>query len=81
MTDLENTICYPEESLRDTVCPITDIKIIENSAVSDSEYTSKNYQTAGSFNATTTVIYSRDTNNLPITTTKVEQRPCMDSLY
>jgi len=77
-TDADQTICYKTDADHDEVCPITDIKFVETTAVDD--YTSSGYKSV-LFNSTASIVFSKDAPNLPITTTKVEYQPCMDSLY
>lgn len=77
-TDLQTTICYDKSKDPKVVCPITDIKFIENVAVPD--YEASGYSSRP-FNETASLVFSKDAPNLPITETRVEYQPCMDSLY
>lgn len=43
-------------------------------------YKAKDYQSR-EFNATTSIVFTKNAADLPITTQLVEYKPCMDSLY
>ena len=74
-TDANSTICYQEGSAA-TTCPITDISFMTSTASVPSSYG------IVAFNDTTNIVFSRmASNNLPITTTRVEYQPCMDPFY
>ena len=60
------------------MCPITDVKFVETLAVAGFE--AKGYQSR-KFNDTTSLVFSKDAPNLPVTETRVEWEPCMDNLY
>ena len=53
-----------------------DIKFIEKAGSFDAQ----NYESRD-WNETTSLYFSRDTDNLPITSTSIEYEPCMDSFY
>ena len=69
------TVCYPPSELAAS-CPITEIRLLTTAEVTSSsamfEYTILNYSSELSLG------YSKSTNNLPITSTRVEKRPCND---
>ena len=73
--DESNIVCYPDSD-HEEACPITSIKFVKNSEVDS--YMSNNY-TARQFDESQWLVFAKHTNNLPITTTKVEYKPCMDS--
>ena len=75
-TIANETVCYPPDDLS-SKCPITDIAIVDNTALSD--YEDSGY-TVRSFNDTTSLVFSKGVPQLPPTTIKVEQEPCMDAL-
>ena len=75
-TIANETVCYPPDDLA-SKCPITDIMLVDASAVGSYEdlgYTSR------TFNETASLVFSRTVPQLPPTTIKVEQEPCMDAL-
>lgn len=74
-TVANETLCYAPEDLA-LKCPITDIQIVESSAVSG--YIAIGY-TAKAFNETSSLVYSKTVPQLPPTTIRVEQEPCMDA--
>ena len=76
---LENQICY-EANDHAAKCPITALKF-----VSKSEATSK-YQpdaawTVVDFTSTHSVVYSKALDNLPVTKSLIETRPCLDPKF
>ena len=79
-TVADNTICYNVETQDPaTSCPITAIEFVLNEDVAGLERTGYESRT---FNSTTSVVFSRTNgDNLPITQTRIEHQPCMDSLY
>ncbi len=71
----DNTICYPQSSLKDS-CPITDIKMIETKA--SALYVDLGYAIA-EFNETASVAFSKETDSLPPTSIVLEASlPCID---
>ena len=69
----ENMVCYPESSL-ETSCPITDLLFVETSALADyADYSSLE------FNSTTTLIWSKSKDALPVTTIRLDSaQPCIN---
>ena len=65
-TPAEATICRRETEDKTLTCPITDIQFVLNSHSESEGYTSRQ------FNDTVKIMFSKDTPNLPITTTKIE---------
>lgn len=68
-------MCYKAEELM-SKCPITDIRIVETSALSDPSadsyiYEGYTYRAMG-FNETASVIFSKEVPQLPPTTIKIE---------
>ena len=72
----ESTVCYPDGTDLAFTCPITDIKFVEHAGVQ--KYKALGY-TEVKFNHTTSIVYSKNAPNLPITTTAIEDKPCLDS--
>ena len=79
-TIAENTICYNVETQDPTTdCPITDVRFVLNE---DVEGLVRIGFESRDFNETTSLVFSRTLgDNLPITQTRIEYEPCMDSLY
>lgn len=74
-TSPDNTICYPTSALASS-CPITDILVVETSGIAT--YTDLGY-TDRTFNGTASIVYSKDTDSLPLTSIKLEATiPCID---
>ena len=71
--DINDQLCYPPLE-HGSSCPITDIKIVETSALSD--YTGNGYQYQ-TFNSTASVVYSKQVAQLPPTSIKIGTDPCM----
>ena len=67
-TTANETVCYPPDDL-ESKCPITDIMIVDTSAVSS--YENLGY-TVRTFNDTASLVYSKTIPQLPPTTIKVE---------
>jgi len=76
-TSAEDTICYPPDE-HEEKCPITDIVIISNSAISD--YEQREY-TVIVFNETDSIAFTKMSPQLPITTFSAGYTPCMDPFY
>ena len=75
-TIANETVCYPPDDLS-SKCPITDIVIIDNTALSDYEDIGYSVRI---FNDTASLVFSKSVAQLPPTTIKVEREPCMDAL-
>lgn len=69
------TLCYPQNEIA-TSCPITDFKIVEQTAVDS--FTSQGYESV-TYNSSASIVYSKQVPQLPPTTVKVETEPCMDA--
>ena len=80
-TSNENTICY-DTSIdgEKEKCPITDIRFLPTNDVDDFLNTNTGYQSLN-FNDSAYIVWSKDYDSLPITQTRIESEPCMDSLY
>ena len=76
-TSTFNTVCYPEE-LHVEQCPITEILVVDQ-ATGDQLKSNQSY-TVLDYNLNDTqsmyLAYSKNKDNLPITTTFVGTRPC-----
>ena len=70
-TSALNTICYPEEKLS-THCPVTDIQIVTDSNAAKYD----NYKKLD-FNGRKLVYTNTGVDNRPITSTRVEYKPCI----
>ena len=69
-------VCYPDVEHASS-CPITMVKFVET--IKLDQYT--NF-TKAAFNDSTTLIWKKDTDNLPITTFKLESsQPCTNPYY
>ena len=71
-TSPSNTVCYPPTSLNSS-CPITSIQFIQSPAVPPANYTN-----VGIYAGTSTLVYSRDYDSTPVTTFRVDYRPCVN---
>ena len=79
-TSAEHTVCYPPDD-HDKVCPITEIFIassdVGDTYKNDSDYTVVDYHTNDT--EYRYVVYSRiKADSLPITSTRIERKPCMN---
>ena len=62
----ESTVCYPAAS-HDSSCPITDLLFIDKDKLEDyPDYDSEE------FNPTTLIVWSKETDNLPVTTIRLD---------
>ena len=78
ITSAENTICYPPE-LIETSCPITDIFITKNIKEATSMAKSEQWIPYPKKIAYTWfLVYSKVQDFLPITTTSIEYKPCVN---
>ena len=71
-------MCYPPSQFNQS-CPITDFNIVDDSQVNvyrNLGYTLVKYAYAQ--NSQKWVVFSKNINQLPITTTKVDLKPCLD---
>ena len=68
-TDAEHTICYNKTQDRERVCPINDIKFVATASVTN--YTAAGY-TARTFNSSASLVFTKNSDKLPITETRVE---------
>ena len=74
-TSPENTICYDVDQGPEKTCGITDLQFIENK--DRGAWTAKQYSITA-FNSTSDIVFSKKHgDNLPITQTKLEYKPCM----
>ena len=76
MTSDENTVCYATQES----CPIVDIKFVTETEVdsfkSDADFT------VLPFKGSTQLVYTKKkVDSLPITRTKIENKPCLDPNY
>lgn len=80
-TTIDHTVCYPEADI-DTNCPITDLKFVASSE--KKAYSNKGYEAialSGGAKEQNLFVYSKTaTDNLPITSTRVESTPCAQPL-
>ena len=73
----ENTVCYPQ-SEHATSCPITYINILGQN---DAAAAQKRGEVEAPIKLSNdlALVYSKKTNSLPITTIRVENRPCVSA--
>ena len=70
-TQPENTVCYTSPDS----CPITDIQVVP--VLDASTWTAANY-TVVAFDEAVSIAYSKDADQLPVTSFKIEAQPCID---
>ena len=76
-TNSDNTICYPPEE-HTAACPITSIDLVMQKNLPDFE---GDYQKIR-LNADYFVVFTKtESDSLPVTSTKVEKRPCLDPAW
>ena len=64
------------------VCPITDIRFVEKADIESFRGSHVGLQyTELAFNKTTSLLFTKNAPNLPLTSTQVEYEPCMDPFY
>jgi len=73
ITSLENTLCYPEKD-REALCPITDIVFVDKKETEN--FAKASYEIQKLY-GDSYLAYSRIADSLPITTTRVEAKPCV----
>ena len=72
----ENTVCYPPAE-HNFKCPITYINIVgENEAKSAEK---RGEVSMLKLNNDMAIVYSKKTDSLPVTTIKVENKPCVSA--
>lgn len=73
-TSPENTVCYPPEDHK-TECPVTEAFFVFNDA-DETYYRNRGYEIESGMSPAV-LVYSRETDARPITSTKVEVHPCI----
>ena len=76
---LENRLCYPNDKHSQS-CPITDMSIVSENEVDryrGSSYQAIQYSQLG--RTKSFVVYSKLVDSLPLTSFRMENKPCLDS--
>jgi len=63
-TSTQNTICYETRFGKEGTCGITDIQFVDKTRAAD--YKARGYSVVD-YDATTQIVFSKDTDSLPIT--------------
>ena len=67
-------MCYKASiEKREDVCPLTSLQLVK----SDKQIDPNLYQSI-KFDDERSIVYSKDTDNLPLTSVKLEYEPCMN---
>jgi len=76
MSSPESQVCYPEAE-HAASCPITEIKFVTK-AQAETTYSPETDWTVIDFNDQYSLVYSKQSDSLPVTKTAMEKEPCLD---